>query len=72
MLRNFSYSSSGTLFIRYNPLNPSESLQDLLELTPKKDVVFIIEVWNAKVRSQEIPGVTGKFVLGVQNEAGQK
>ena len=48
-----------------------EDLQDL-ELTPKKDVLFIIGNWNAKVRSQEIPGVTGKFGLGVQNEAGQK
>ena len=47
-------------------------LQDLLELTPKTDVLFIIGDWNAKVRSQEIPGVTGKFVLGVQNETGQK
>ena len=49
-----------------------EDLQDLLELTPKKDVLFIIEDWNAKVGSQETPEVTGKFVLGVQNEAGQK
>ena len=49
-----------------------EDLQDLLELTPKKDVLFIIEDWNAKVGSQEIPGVTGKFGLGVQNEAGQR
>ena len=49
-----------------------EDLQDLLELTPKKDVLFIIGYWNAKVGSQEIPGVTGKFGLGVQNEAGQK
>ena len=49
-----------------------EDLQDLLELTPKKDVLFIIEDWNAKVGSQETPGVTGKFGLGVQNEAGQK
>ena len=48
-----------------------EDLQDLLELTPKKDVLFIIGDWNAKVGSQEIPGVTGKFVLEVQNEAGQ-
>ena len=48
-----------------------EDLQDLLELTPKKDVLFIIGDWNAKVGSQEIPGVTGKFGLGVQNEAGQ-
>ena len=45
--------------------------QDLLELTPKKDVLFIIGNWNAKVGSQETPGVTGKFGLGVQNEAGQ-
>ena len=48
-----------------------EDQQDLLELTPKKDVLFIIEDWNATVGSQKIPGVTGKFVLGVQNEAGQ-
>ena len=47
-----------------------EDLQDLLELTPKKDVRFITGDWNAKVGSQEIPGVTGKFSLGVQNEAG--
>ena len=49
-----------------------EDLQDLLELTPKKDVLFIIGGWNAKVGSQEIPGVTGKVGLGVQNEAGQR
>ena len=49
-----------------------EDLQDFLELTPKKDVLFIIGDWNAKVESQEIPGVTGKFGLGVQNEAGQR
>ena len=49
-----------------------EDLQDLLELTPKKDVFFIIGDWSAKVRSQETPGVTGKFGLGVQNEAGQR
>ena len=49
-----------------------EDLQDLLELTPKKDVLFITGDWNAKVASQEIPGVTGKFVLGIQNEAGQR
>ena len=49
-----------------------EDLQDLLELTPKKDVLFIIGDWNAKVGSQEIPGITGKFGLGVQNEAGQR
>ena len=49
-----------------------EDLQDLLELTPNKDVIFIIGDWNAKVGSQETPGVTGKFGLGVQNEAGQR
>ena len=49
-----------------------EDLQDLLELTPKKDALFIIGDWNAKVGSQEIPGVAGKFSLGVQNEAGQR
>ena len=49
-----------------------EDLQDLLELTPKKDVLFIIGDWNAKVGSQEAPGVTGKFVPGVWNEAGQR
>ena len=49
-----------------------EDLQDLLELTPKKDVLFIKVDWNAKVGSQEIPGVTGKFGLGVQNDAGQR
>ena len=47
-----------------------EDLQDLLELTPIKDVLFIIGDWNAKVGSQETPGVTGKFSLGVRNEAG--
>ena len=47
-------------------------LQDLLELTPKKDVRFIIGDWNAKVGSQDLPGVTGKFGLGVQKKAGQK
>ena len=49
-----------------------EDLQDLLELTPKKDVLFIIGEWNAKVGSQETPGVTGKFGLGMWNEAGQR
>ena len=49
-----------------------EDIQDLLELTPQKDVLFIIGDWNAKVGSQEIPGVPGKFGLGVQNEAGQR
>ena len=49
-----------------------EDLQDLLELTPRKDVLFILGDWNAKVGSQETPGVTGKIGLGVQNEAGQR
>ena len=49
-----------------------EDLEDLLELTPKKDVLFIIGDWNAKVGYQETPGVTGKFGLGMQNEAGQR
>ena len=49
-----------------------EDLQDLLELTPKRDVLFIIGDWNAKVGSQETPGVISKFGLGVQNEAGQR
>ena len=49
-----------------------EELQDLLELRTKKDVLFVIGDWNAKVGSQEIPGVTGKFGLGIKNEAGQR
>ena len=49
-----------------------EDLQDLLELTPPKNVLFIIGDWNGKVGSQEITGVTGKFDLGIQNEAGQR
>ena len=49
-----------------------EELQDLLELTPKKDVLFIIGDWNTKVGSQETPGVTGKFGLGMHSEAGQR
>ena len=49
-----------------------EDLQDLLQLTPKKDVLFILGDWNAKVGSQETPGIIGKFGLGVQNEAGQR
>ena len=49
-----------------------EDLEDLLELTPKKDILFITRGWNAEVGSREIPGVTGKFGLGVQNEAGQR
>ena len=49
-----------------------EDLPDLLELTPPKDVLFIIGDWNAKVESQETPGVAGKFGLGIRNEAGQR
>ena len=49
-----------------------EDLQDLLELTPKKDILLITGVWKAKLGSQETPGVTGKFGVGVQNEAGQR
>ena len=49
-----------------------EDLQDLLELTPKKDALFIIGDWNAKVGGQETPGITGKFGLGIRNEAGQR
>ena len=49
-----------------------EDLRDILELTPKKDVIFTIGEWNAKVGSQETPGVTGKFGLGMRNEAGQR
>ena len=49
-----------------------EDLQDLLELTPKEDVLFIIGDWHAKIASQETPGVTGKFGLGMRNEAGQR
>ena len=60
MLRKLKFNSS------------IEDLQDLLKLTPPKDVIFIIGDWNAKVGSQEIPGVTGKFGPGVQNEAGQR
>ena len=49
-----------------------EGLQDVLELTPKKDVLFLVGDWNEKIGSQEIPGETGKFGLGVRNEAGQR
>ena len=50
----------------------NEDLQDLLELTPQKNVLFIIGIWNARVGSQETPGITSRFGLGVQNEAGQR
>ena len=63
----------GPVTLKKLKLNSSmKTLQDLLELTPKKDVLFIIGDWNAKVGGQEKPGVTGKFGLGVQNEAGQR
>ena len=62
-----------SIFQAYAPTSNAEvDLQDLLELTPKIDVLFIIQDWNAKVGSQETPGVTGKFGFGVQIEAGQK
>ena len=53
-------------------LKLNEDIQGLLELTPQNDVLFIIGDWNAKVGGQETPGVTGKFGLGIQNEAGQR
>ena len=62
----------------YTPTSNAEEAEvewfheDLLKLTPKKDVLFIIGDWNVKIESQEIPGVTGKFGLGVKNEAGQR
>ena len=49
-----------------------EDLQDFLEITPPKDIIFIIGDWNTKLGSQETPGVTGRFGLGIQNEAGQR
>ena len=74
-LLNFSHSNGCV----YAPVSNAEEaeqfyedLQDLLELIPKEDVLFIIGDWNAKVGSQETPGVTSKFGLGVQNEAGQR
>ena len=75
--QTIQYHSNSTSF--YAPTSNDEEakrlyndLQDVLELTPKKDVLFIIRDWNAKVGSQETPGVTGKFGLGVQNEAEQR
>ena len=64
--------NSDEYYIYYCGQGFYEDLQDLLELTPKKDVLFIIGDWNAKVGSQETPGVTGKFGLGIWNEAGQR
>ena len=81
MFSKFSYESDITIIQVYAPTSNAkegevewlcEDLQELLELTPKKDVLFIIGDWNAKVGSQEIPGVTGKFGLGGRNEARQR
>ena len=65
-------SMSQPLMPKKMKLNGSDDLQDLPELKPKRNVFFIIGDWNAKVGSQEIPGVTGKFGLEVQNEVGQR
>ena len=74
-------SLSITVILVYSPTSNAkeaeverfyEDLQDLLELTPKKDILYVVGDWNAKVGSQETPGVTGKFGLGIQNEAGQR
>ena len=70
-LSQSSKSMPQPVMLKKLKLNGYEDLQDLLELTPKKDVLFIIGDWNEKVGSQEIPGVTGIFGLAVQNEAGQ-
>ena len=75
--QTIQYHSNPSLYLTSNTEEAEvewfyEDLQDLLELTPKKVVLFIIGAWNTKVGSQEIPGVTGKFGLGVRNEAGQR
>ena len=75
--QTIQYHSNPSLSPNCNAKEPeverfNKDLQDLLELTPKRDVLFIIGDWNVKVGSQEIPGVTDKFGLGVQNEAGQR
>ena len=75
--QTIQYHSNSSLYLTSNPEEAEierfyEDLQDLLELTPKKDVLFIIGDWNAKVGSQETPGVTGKFGPGIGNEAGQR
>ena len=75
--QNIQYHVNPSLWITSNTEDTEverfyEDLQDLLGLTPNKDVLFIIGDWKAKVGSQETPGVTGKFGLGVQNEAGQR
>jgi len=70
MLKKMKLNGSMKIYKFYEDLQ--WFYEDLLELTPKKDVLFIIGDWNAKVESQETPGVTGKFGLGIQNEAGQR
>ena len=64
--------SQPVMLKKLNINSPMKTYQNLLELTPKRDILFIIGDWNAKVGSQEIPGITGKSGLGVQNEAGQR
>ena len=75
-IQNLEQFCTTLIFIQLYSAEEAErfykNLQDLLELTPKKDVFFIIGDWNAKVGSQETPGVTGKFGLGIRNEAGQR
>ena len=70
MLKKMKLNGSMKIYKFYEDLQ--WFYEDLLELTPKKDVLFIIGDWNAKVGSQETPGVTGRFGLGIQNEAGQR
>ena len=71
-ISQYSKSISQPVMLKQLKLNGSMKTQDLLEVTPPKHVLFIIGDWNVKAGSQEIPGVTGKFGLGVQNEAGQR
>ena len=75
--QTIQYHSIPNLFLTSNAEEAEvdgfyKDLQDLLELTPPKDIIFIIGDWNAKVGSQETPGVTGKFDFGIWNEAGQR
>ena len=75
--QTIQYHSNPSLYLNRNAEENEvegfyEGLQELLDLTSKKDVLFIIQDWNANVGSQEIPGVTGQFGLGVQNEAGKR
>ena len=68
----WGHTESDTTEVTYQQQKQHEDPQELLGLTTKKDILFIIGDWNAKVGSQEIPGVTGKFGLGIKNEAGQR